>query len=71
LSLAKYPEEFTGKYRTRYPDSCARLRQDVYLHLNSELCLDLDNKPFAEKNREKSEKLFHKKFQKSFAVLFK
>jgi len=42
----------------------------VYLHLNSDLCLDLNDKLFAELYREKFEKLFLKSFKKSFAVLF-
>jgi hypothetical protein len=63
----KYAEKFAGKYGQRYPESSARLRRHACLHLNTDLYLDLDSKRFAELNRDKLEKSFHKPFEKLFA----
>jgi hypothetical protein len=65
-----YPEKLVVKYRQKCLQPCARLRGHKCLQLNSDLYPDLSNKLFAELNREKLEKSFLKKFQKSLAILF-
>jgi hypothetical protein len=46
------------------------LHEHAYLHLNSDLCLDLSSKLFAEFNREEFEKSLLKSFRTLFASLF-
>ena len=40
MFTAKYPEKFARKHLQRYPESYARLRLHMCLHLNSDLYLD-------------------------------
>jgi hypothetical protein len=58
MLAAKCPEKFAGKYRQTYPEPGARLRWHAYLHLNSDLCLDLSSRLYSELNPEKFEKSF-------------
>jgi hypothetical protein len=70
----KYPQKFVRKYLQKYPQPCARLRQHVYLHLNSDLCLglnlDLDLNLYLFLFLNSFQQLFRKSFASFFDKLF-
>jgi hypothetical protein len=75
----KDTEKFAGKYLRWCPQSCARLRRHVYLHLDSYLCLDLNLDLnlnlylylFLNSFRQLSLKLFAASFDSMFVLKFR